>query len=164
MKVTPLYIPHKHSYWDGCKFNVWCFASLFQTCSLKLALTWHPCKDQKRVNIKVNGLACPLHLPGDPVFVLGVVGCLLMVMGCRVCCSWCSLPRKEMQPSLIFVLCPPDEYGSLTNRSHYSQHFSKGAGTFHSAGQSKEDNLVLTLPSIRFSLNFYQIISGTKYE
>ena len=27
----------------------------------------------------------------------------------------------------------------------------KGAGTFHSAGQSKEDNLVLALPSIQFS-------------
>ena len=40
----------------------------------------------------------------------------------------------------------------------------KGAGYFHSAGQSKEGNLVLALPSIRFSWNFYQIISGTKYE
>ena len=39
----------------------------------------------------------------------------------------------------------------------------KGAGTFHSAGQSKEGNLVLALPSIRFSWNFYQIICGTKY-
>ena len=35
----------------------------------------------------------------------------------------------------------------------------KGAGTFHSAGQSKEGNLVLALPTIRFSWNFYQIIS-----
>ena len=42
--------------------------------------------------------------------------------------------------------------------------FCKGAGTFHSAGQSEEGNLVLALPSIRFSRNFYQIISGTKYE
>ena len=40
----------------------------------------------------------------------------------------------------------------------------KGAGAFHSAGQSKEGNLVLALPSIRFAWNFYQIISGTKYE
>ena len=40
----------------------------------------------------------------------------------------------------------------------------KGAGTFHSAGQSKEGNLVLALPTIRFSWNFYQIISDTKYE
>ena len=40
----------------------------------------------------------------------------------------------------------------------------KGAGAFHSASQSKEGNLVLALPSIRFSWNFYQIISGTKYE
>ena len=40
----------------------------------------------------------------------------------------------------------------------------KGAGYFHSASQRKEGKLVLTLPSIRFSWNFYQIISGTKYE
>ena len=40
----------------------------------------------------------------------------------------------------------------------------KGAGTFHSAGQSKEGNLVLALPTIRFSWNFYQIISDAKYE
>ena len=40
----------------------------------------------------------------------------------------------------------------------------KGAGYFHSASQSKGGNLVLTLLSIRFSRNFYQIISGTKYD
>ena len=40
----------------------------------------------------------------------------------------------------------------------------KGAGAFHSAGESKEGKFVLVLPSIRFSWNFYQIISGTKYE
>ena len=40
----------------------------------------------------------------------------------------------------------------------------KGAGTFHSAGQSKQGNLVFALPSIQFSWNFYQIISDTKYE
>ena len=40
----------------------------------------------------------------------------------------------------------------------------KGAGVFHSAGQSRVDNSVLALPSIRFAWNFYQIISGTKYE
>ena len=103
MNVTPLCIPHKLSYWDGCKFIVWCCANLVQSCSFKLALTWHPCKDQKRANIRVDGLACPLHLPGDPVFVLGVVCCLLMVMGCPVCCSWCSLPRKEMQTTLTDI-------------------------------------------------------------
>ena len=31
----------------------------------------------------------------------------------------------------------------------------KGTGAFHSAGQSKEGNLVLALSSIRFSWNFY---------
>ena len=41
---------------------------------------------------------------------------------------------------------------------------AKGAGTFHSAGQSKKGNLVLALLSIWFSWNFYQIIFGTKYE
>ena len=40
--------------------------------------------------------------------------------------------------------------------------WDKGAGCFHSASQSKEGNLVLAFPSIRFSWN--QIISGTKYE
>ena len=40
----------------------------------------------------------------------------------------------------------------------------KGAGAFHSAGQSKEGDLVLALQCIRFSWNFYQIISGTRYE
>ena len=40
----------------------------------------------------------------------------------------------------------------------------KGAGTFHSTSQRKEGILVLALPSIRFSWNFYQIISGTIYE
>ena len=37
---------------------------------------------------------------------------------------------------------------------------SKGAGAFHSAGQSKEGKFVLVLPSIRFSWNFYQIMAG----
>ena len=40
----------------------------------------------------------------------------------------------------------------------------KGAGTFHSTSQRKEGILVLALPSIRFSWNCHQIISGTKYE
>ena len=42
--------------------------------------------------------------------------------------------------------------------------FSKGDGTFHSAGQSEEGNFVLALANIQFSWNFYQIIPGTKYE
>ena len=39
----------------------------------------------------------------------------------------------------------------------------KGAGYFHSPGQSKGGSLVLELLSIWFSWNFYQIISGIKY-
>ena len=49
-------------------------------------------------------------------------------------------------------------------RQANDQDVSKGAGAFHSASQSKEGQLVLALPNIRFSWNFYQIISGTKYE
>ena len=48
-------------------------------------------------------------------------------------------------------------------REHTWTFNGKGAGFFHSAGQSK-GNLVLALPSIRFAWNFYQIISGTEYE
>ena len=40
----------------------------------------------------------------------------------------------------------------------------KGAGTFHSAGQSKEGKLVLALLSIWLLWNFYKVISDTKNE
>ena len=61
------------------------------------------------------------------------------------------------------VSASPPSVPSLFQMSN--SHFSlKGAGSFHSAGQSKEGTLVLALPSIRFAWNFYQIISGTKYE
>ena len=38
--------------------------------------------------------------------------------------------------------------------SLHKKHHHKGAGAFHSAGQSKEGKFVLVLPSIRFSWNF----------
>ena len=40
----------------------------------------------------------------------------------------------------------------------------KWAGTFHSTSERKENIFVLALPIFRFSWNFYQIISCTKYE
>ena len=39
----------------------------------------------------------------------------------------------------------------------------KGAGTTHSAGQSEGGNLVMALPSIRFSWNFYQVSNKNRF-
>ena len=82
----------------------------------------------------------------------------------------CSL---AMTAFIVVVLTLPRFFVGLT--------VWKGAGAFHSASQSKEGNLVLALPTIQskhlkgrlsppwvtvtfFASNFYQIISGTKYE
>ena len=42
--------------------------------------------------------------------------------------------------------------------------FWKGLSSFTQLVKVRGGNLVLALPSIQFSWNFYQIISGTKYE
>ena len=57
----------------------------------------------------------------------------------------CSL---AMTAFILVVLTLPRFFVGLT--------VWKGAGAFHSASQSKEGNLVLALPSIKFAWNFYQ--------
>ena len=72
----------------------------------------------------------------------------------------CGPPAVEMSP--LWILHP----------NNHSRNKHKGAGTFHSAGQSKEGNLVLALPSIRSYLifviflhmqNFWRIKFTPKY-
>ena len=46
----------------------------------------------------------------------------------------------------------------------HSTHSTKGLVPFTQLVKVRRGKLVLALPSIRFSWNFYQIISGTKYE
>ena len=41
---------------------------------------------------------------------------------------------------------------------------TKGLATLTQLVKLRRGKLVLTLPNIRFGRNFYQIISGTKYE
>ena len=114
------------------------------------------------------------------------VGCLLpfrsLVEGyyCAVCNFWTKTDRGLIfLAKLVYFMC----FSTLLLRwrlknNYFELHISDYEilenppkwgkipkdGTFHSASQSKEGNLVLALPTIRFAWNFHQIISGTKYE
>ena len=90
-----------------------------------------------------------------------------------------SLAQVWSRPEMEFVqnFTPPDfeannftpsispNFNSFSKKKHKKWvKMEKGAGTFHSAGKSKEGSVGMALPNIRFSWHFYQIISGTKYE
>ena len=126
-------------------------------------------------------ISLPVHrsqkaFPAHPWFLLSEISILEKY---EYLISLSTLETRDQNFKFLFLLSKSEirisHFSFYSRNSRSESHISlsaleirdqnfKGAGTFHWGSQSKGGNFVLTLLSIRFSRNFYQIISGTKYE